>query len=294
MIFGLLLFIAGITLMGLEFGWWNNADINRLWHYWPILLIIYGFSLIFKPKKLSWLFHVTIWLILLLGIIYLFVSPWTPIKSLKNHSATQSTITSEIPQGAIAAKIFINVGAINLDISGGALNLLQGDYTSNISSLGINDTFKNNIIETHIDMQRFRTFLFHNINNRLDLKLNNNLPISLEIKSGASNMDLDLAETTLKGLNIDFGASSMNLKIGTKIQNSAEIKIKGGATSIDIQIPRSIGTEIKTHTGLSSHNFSEFTKIENNVYRSNNYLATKNKIKITLDTGVPSINISQY
>jgi hypothetical protein len=102
-----------------------------------------------------------------------------------------------------------------------------------------------------------------------------------------------LSPYKVENLNVEGGASSINLKLGDKLPIS-NVKVNAGAASIEIDVPKSAGVEIKTETVLTSRNFEGFNKISKGHYKTENFATAASRIIIEVDAGVSSLNISRY
>jgi len=126
-----------------------------------------------------------------------------------------------------------------------------------------------------------------------DLRLNNEIPLILRIKTGASSNHLDLSSLKVTYLELDTGASNSEIKFADSA--SIRAKIHAGAASIKLLIPQSIGTRIKSDTVLTSSNLMElgFRK-EKDVYTSKNYPTAETRVNLDLDVGVSSLRVELY
>jgi hypothetical protein len=94
-------------------------------------------------------------------------------------------------------------------------------------------------------------------------------------------------------MKLDMGAASLELKLGDKYPETM-VDVDAGASSVEILVPDSSGCEIKADVSISSKDFKGFRKIHSNLYRTENFETAKNKIYISLDAGVSSIEVRRY
>ena len=73
----------------------------------------------------------------------------------------------------------------------------------------------------------------------------------MQIDVGAANLDLDLSAFKVSKLDINGGASSINVKLGN-LQQQSTVKINSGASSVKIEVPEAFACEVQTKTVLVS------------------------------------------
>jgi hypothetical protein len=103
-------------------------------------------------------------------------------------------------------------------------------------------------------------------------------------------MNMDLSDLQLTKLDIDTGASSLDLILGDKV-DQANISIEAGASSLDITVPKTVGVRVNIDAGLSSKNLNDLEKVDDNTYQSEGYDEAEKKADINLDIGVSSLNV---
>jgi hypothetical protein len=125
-----------------------------------------------------------------------------------------------------------------------------------------------------------------------DIHLNGDIPLSLDIDSGASSSTLDLSELKVVDLDIDTGASSTELTLPAHAGNT-RVDIDTGASSLSLHIPTGVAASIRVKTGIASVNIdsSRFPRLAGGLYQSPDYPTASNRADITIDAGVGSIEI---
>lgn len=160
-----------------------------------------------------------------------------------------------------------------------------GDYSMTSSREGDREELKLKINESHVKI--------NNRGNMVKVVLNPKPVWDFDFDIGAAKIDFDLSNFMVDNLKVEGGASSIDLKMGDK-SPFTKVKIDAGAASINIKVPASTGVDLRTEMVLSSKNFKGFNKIDGGHFKSNNYATAKNKIVIDIDAGVSSLNIDRY
>jgi hypothetical protein len=123
------------------------------------------------------------------------------------------------------------------------------------------------------------------------INLNRDIPIRLDIKTGASENTLDLADLRISDLRIETGASATRITMPSRA-GLCTVKIEAGAASVDLLIPEGVAGRIQVQSGLSGINIntSRFAHT-GNYYESPDFNTAVNKIDIRVESGVGSISV---
>jgi hypothetical protein len=125
-----------------------------------------------------------------------------------------------------------------------------------------------------------------------DLRLNDTIPLSLKIDSGASASTLDLTNLKVVDLDIDTGASSTEVSLPANAGNT-RVDIDSGAASLNLHVPAGVAARIRVKSGIASVNVdsNRFPRQDGGLYESSDYATAANRADITIDTGVGSVEI---
>lgn len=123
----------------------------------------------------------------------------------------------------------------------------------------------------------------------------NQLPSwNLDIKTGAAKVALDAKDIKLKELEIEGGASSMDVTIG-KLEEKVNVDITGAVSNITIKIPEDAYCELSTETILNNRRYKGFIKSNNGTYVTN---AEKSNVScwiyIDITAALSNIKIEKY
>ena len=97
----------------------------------------------------------------------------------------------------------------------------------------------------------------------------------------------------IRKLDIDGGASSINIRLGTLLAES-NLKINSGASSINIKVPQEFACEVNTSTVLSSKELKGFNKVGNGTYVTPDFSDKTKNIVIDVEAAVSSLNVERY
>ncbi len=291
---GSIIILLGLILLANNFQilpWGVWYELMRLW---PVILIAVGTHFIFRKSSLSFLqiFPPLIVIAAIGGAIYL-------SQFGGNYQKVDQMFRFEQPLSPdlTRASISISFGAGRLSLEGGSTHLFDGDL---VTPSWLRPKMRYKVIDREgllelteeggRDGFRFRP---SGKDHSWDLRLNNEIPLALTIKTGASSNYLDLSFLKVTYLELDTGASNSEIKFADSV--SIRAKIHAGASVIKLLIPQTIGTRIKADPPLTSSNLMElgFRK-EKDVYTSKNYPTAETRVDLDLDVGVSSLSVELY
>ncbi|MCK9399671.1 MAG: DUF5668 domain-containing protein [Bacteroidales bacterium] len=300
-IWGLILVLIGVLfiLKNLDiiyFSWYS------LWRLWPLLLVLIGVTIL--PVKDG--IKVVLTIIVLIAAAFFLISfpnfhNWNDDRSINN---SRDRIDDKDPQD-IDQRIFeaydstINEADLIFDAAAGNFKIGQstdelfefdregnlGRYTYSIKDLGTKR-------EIRIELEEGR-IIRTDLRNKVTMKLNTNPVWDIKVDVGAANIELDLSSFKIRKLEIDGGASSINIRLGT-LQAESKIKINSGASSIDIKVPQEFACEVNTSTVLSSKDLEGFNKVGNGTYVTPDFSDKTKNIVIEVEAAVSSLNVERY
>jgi hypothetical protein len=123
-----------------------------------------------------------------------------------------------------------------------------------------------------------------------ELALARDVPIALEVRSGASDSDLDLTDLRVTELQIHTGASKTAVRLPSTGRYT--VRAGGGAMSMTFRVPDGVAARIEARGGLSGMKVDErrFPRWGGE-WRSADYDAAEHRADIRLDTGAASVEI---
>jgi len=167
------------------------------------------------------------------------------VPSAKETGPTQ-TFTVNEPKPAEDAKsnVVLNMGAGELNLTGGAAGLVEGTIEYNIDEwkplIEKHDNYFR-LYQENIESLSFKT----DIKNQWNLKLSSDVPLDLEINAGAYEGDLDLSGLRLQSLTVADGASKVEVRFSTpNPERMSRLSYRTGASDVTLE-------------GLANANFQE-------------------------------------
>ncbi len=169
------------------------------------------------------------------------------IPSIQTGPTQILTVNEPLPSGNEATSVNIGMGAGTFKLSGGSSALVDGTIQYNVDSWKPTITNSGNSLSIQQGNNSINGIPTKNIVNDWDLKLNNTVPMDLEISAGAYKGTLDLSGLHLRNLSISDGASESTVTFSTPNPEPMErLTYKTGASKVDL-------------IGLGYANFSQMT-----------------------------------
>jgi len=125
-----------------------------------------------------------------------------------------------------------------------------------------------------------------------NFKLNQDVPLTLDVDAGASHMEFDLTDLKVTHISVDTGASSLQIKLPARAGNTL-VDIESGAANLDLNIPQGVAARLRVRQGASSIDIDQtrFPLRDGGLYQSADYDVAANKVEINLDGGANTLKV---
>lgn len=218
-------------------------------------------------------------------------------------SAVACNISGDVPVGELqtethsvklgdakSAQVEIHMGAGEVRLAGGAKDLLEGDFAYNIESWKPQ-------IEYHVTGGRgwltirqpeVHHALIGNVRNEWDLRLNNNVPLDLEVDLGAGKSTLTLGSLSVTRLRLSMGAGETVVDLTGDWKNDFDAQIRGGVGQATVRLPQDTAVRVRATGGIGQIEAGGLRK-DGNVYVND----AKSKVTLRVDVtgGVGEIRL---
>jgi len=307
---GVVLFTIGILffLRNIDVIWFSWRAFLSMW---PVILVILGISLL--PLK-GFIRIILAFVVIILTIIFVTnnsrfqendrwpwefrsYNDWNDRNSQDNTDEETDEWTDQ--QLYESYDTSINNAVLDLDAVAGEFSieetsehLIKFDRQGNLGKYYLEADNAGSAVVLKLTMGG-RTIHKKNISNKATISLNPNPVWDLKIDAGAAKIDFDLSPFKVDRIDINGGASSVEIKLGDKHDNT-ELSIETGASSVNLQIPESVGCEVRTSTFLTSKNLDGFTKTSDGIFQTEGFSSAAKKITVKLDAAISSLEVHRY
>lgn len=253
--------------------------------FWGLVLIVVAGLLLLKQFEIITDFFGYLWVFILL-----LVGVWLIVSALTRGTHSPAEHVTVSLAGAPKARLKLDHGAGRLNLHAGAApgNLLDAECSPG--------TLVKTVIEG--DLQKVKVKSASDFwvwapgeSRDWDLALAKDVPLILDIDSGANTSVLDLRDLQVTELDLDTGASTTDITLPAAA-GLTRVKVDAGAATVRIAIPQGVAAQIRVESGMASINVdSRFPKVGNNLYLSPDYASAANRADISIETGMASVEI---
>lgn len=320
---GVILILLGGMALGLVNDWFSfDISMRQIARFWPVLIILAGVAVMLDSRRS-----------LLNSTSVLLVALAIPFGIYNCTSNTLERVEDKITSKGFDFDVDINDGdgeftydedsssanhqtykvekmagvkSAELNIGGGAAQFLleQADtdqlFSADTRLSGINGfTLREENSGTHqkvsfkMKSQKKVRLREKGFSRKVTLKLNTEPVWDIDMEIGAGDVQYDLRPYKVGKINLETGASNIDLKLGD-LMNESTVKIESGVANIHIEVPEGVGCEIKMDGALNAKDFTGFTKIKSGLYRTEGFDNAAKKIYIDTDSGMSNFTVKRY
>lgn len=241
------------------------------------------------------LFPFSVWglfwplVLILLGVWVL----WGFLTGPPSLALEEATIPLE---GASAASVRLRHGAGKLTVAGTAP---AGALATGAFAGGLEHSTRREGETLHLDMRiprgiysNFFLPVFWAPGRTLDwtVALSAEVPLQLDLDTGASASRIDLTGLQVTDLRLNTGASTTELVMPGGAGHT-RARIASGAAEVKIRIPEGVAADITAQAGLASIEVDRRFERSGNRYRSPDYDTAAHRLDLAIETGVAAVTI---
>jgi hypothetical protein len=260
--------------------------------FWGLILILLGVLLLLNSLGLL---SVNVWSLIgpLALIAFGLWVLWGVFVGSPSAETEEATISLE---GAGRARVRIRHGAGRLHVDGSAG---PGELVAGTFGGGLDHRVRREGDRLDVEMRTpphsfpFLMMPWWGLRGGLDwsLGLNSEIPLSLDLETGASDARLDLAGLRVTDLRLQTGASATRLTLPASAGHT-RAEIHSGAASVSIRVPEGVAARVRIKSGLAGITVdrSRFPRT-GDTYQSADYDTAPNRVDLDVETGVGSVDV---
>ena len=157
------------------------------------------------------------------------------------------------PKNADSVRAQLKMGAGELNLTGGADQLMEGDFSYNVSDWKPKVSYDVSGKKGELVVKQGGAEgggLGGDARNEWDISLNDEVPTDLVVQMGAGESDLDLDSLTLTGLDLQMGAGKTTVDLTGDYAKGFDASIQGGVGEATVLLPSGVGVKAKAEGGL--------------------------------------------
>ncbi len=197
------------------------------------------------------------------------------------------------PGNAQSVRAHLMMGAGELNVTGGADALMEGEFSYNVADWKpeVNYDVSGDTGELSVEQgSGVGVRLGGEARNEWDLRLNDEVPTELRVEMGAGESDLDLDSLTLTGLDLQMGAGKTTVDLTGDYGRDLEANIEGGVGEATVMLPSEVGVRVRAEGGLGKIN-AERLQREGDSYVNDAYGDSDVSLDVDVQGGVGQINL---
>jgi hypothetical protein len=205
----------------------------------------------------------------------------------------QSESQSVALENAKSARTQLKMGAGELTITGGADQLMEGEFSYNVADWKpkVNYDVSGDTGELVVKQGSAEgARLSGDARNEWNLRLNDEVPTDLVVQMGAGESDLDLDSLALTGVDLQMGAGKTTVDLTGDYAQSFDASIQGGVGEATVLLPSEVGVKAKAQGGLGKINAQGLKRVGDS-YVNDAYGESDVNLSVEVQGGVGEINL---
>jgi len=123
-----------------------------------------------------------------------------------------------------------------------------------------------------------------------DLRLNNDVPLDLNVTVGAGKSVLELGALYLRGLEIHLGVGELELDLTGKWRKDLEARIRGGVGQATVRLPRDVGVRAHVRGGIGEIKAAGFHR-SGDTYTNDAFEHSPVTLRLDIQGGIGEIRL---
>jgi hypothetical protein len=122
------------------------------------------------------------------------------------------------------------------------------------------------------------------------MRLNDTVPMDLDIQFGAGDADLKFGAMNLRGLNLEMRAGDLHLDLRGTPKKDYSVRVRGGAGDATIDLPKGVGISALAKGGFGDISVKGLHK-SGDRYVNDAYDTAVVRVDLDIQAGVGSISL---
>jgi hypothetical protein len=194
---------------------------------------------------------------------------------------------------AQTARAQLKMGAGELNVTGGADQLMEGDFSYNVAEWKPKVSYDVSGDKGELVVRQGGSKgsnLTGEARNEWEIRLNDEMPTDLVVQMGAGESDLDLDSLTLEGLKLQMGAGKTTVDLTGDYAQGFDASIQGGVGEAKVLLPSEVGVKAKAQGGLGKINAKGLERV-GDAYVNGAYGESDVTLNVNVQGGVGEINL---
>jgi len=197
------------------------------------------------------------------------------------------------PENAQSARAQLKMGAGEINLTGGADQLMEADFSYNVADWTPKVSYDVSGKKGELVVKQGSAEgggLSGGARNEWDISFNDEVPTDLVVQMGAGESDLDLDSLTLTGVDLQMGAGKTTVDLSGDYTQSFDASIEGGVGEATVLLPSEVGVKAKAEGGLGTIDAKGLKKVGDS-YVNDAYGESDTNLTIDVKGGIGAINL---
>ena len=190
------------------------------------------------------------------------------------------------------ANIELDMGAGQLNVTGGATKLIDGTFEYNVDAFKPVVTNTVNGANATITIKEPSGTRSGSKHYAWDLQLNDNVLTDLAVNCGAGQATLNLGDVMLRSLKVAMGAGQVKLDLSGTPKHDYEVSVNGGVGQSVVRLPQGVGIFLTASKGIGALKVTGLQK-QGDHWENDLYNKAPVTVKVDVNGGIGEINISE-
>lgn len=194
--------------------------------------------------------------------------------------------------GVESLKVELDMGAGELNLHGGATDLMEGSFVYNVEEWKpeIDYYVSEGKALLEIEQGRNSGIPMGDSENEWNISLNERIPMDVKLDLGAGETNLDFQGLLLNSLVVDMGVGELTLDLSGERTQSVDVNIEGGIGSATLYLPQQFGVRVNVEKGIGSVDSYGFHK-EGHIYTNDSFGKTGVSVEVNIEAGIGSVDL---
>lgn len=192
-----------------------------------------------------------------------------------------------------SAQVKLTMGAGDLKVSSGSEKFLRAYFTYNVPDLKpeVNYSTSGGVATLSINEPDTHIHTVGNSKYEWDLRLDDSIPLDLDMHFGAGQANLDLGRLDLQRVKVEMGVGQMQMDLRGAPKRDYNVDVQGGVGEADIKLPGNVGIEATASGGIGEVTVHGLNKV-NGRYVNDAFNQPGPKIHMSVQGGVGAIHLT--
>ena len=228
-------------------------------------------------------------------IALLVISGCGPVSPTARVGALQTRSEMVALDGDGMRQVEIDMAAGDLMVSGGASELMQADFVYNVADLEPQVAHSGSSLtvrtpNTTASARSLRDLVSYR--NEWDVRLNDSVPMQVDVEVGAGSANLKLGGMSLTSLDLVTGAGPVTVDLTGSWQNDLEAEISVGLGGLTVRLPSDTCARVDVDGGLNPVDSQGLVK-NGSQYASDACGKADTTLRIHIDGGVGVVQLAK-